>query len=353
MVEVRTFEGAGSDLHAFVVDVWRQSYAAQMSFPLWTAEYFDWQFGLNDDVPRDHLIAAYDGSRLVGTLLGFSCRFRLHGETFGGSQGSWLSVAPEYRRSGVASQLREELRRRHREQNLRFQVGFGYFGSRHSLGPAFWSSQRKKGTTFLKKVGFWARVLRVWPAAQWSVSPFDRALIGGLGWLQLPPMYNLSKLTIRPFDPRDLSDCSRVIRDSHEALDFALIWDDSHLERQLEGRGVGKTLVAEVDGTVQGLVNYHCLPFLGRTEETVAVIDIIAASPLSWINQHRLICAALLQMKEEGAILALKLRICDYDTRPFWTTGFIPRLADSHVMLTWGDEPQPVPAIQRMHLLWR
>ena len=107
------------------------------------------------------------------------------------------------------------------------------------------------------------------------------------------------------------------------------------------------------DGRVCGLVNWHSLPFLGRTEETVSVIDLVAISGLTRTEQHRLLSAALFRMKAEGAALALKVRIGDHDWIPFLTSGFVPRLPDSYVLATWGGEPETFPKIPRMHLLWR
>jgi len=112
-------------------------------------------------------------------------------------------------------------------------------------------------------------------------------------------------------------------------------------------------LVAERNGTPVGFVNWHTLPFLGRTEERVAVIDLIALGELGRLEQRQMLNAALAAMQDEGAALALKLRIGDYAVWPLVATGFVPRLADSYIMVTWAGDPEPVPEPSRLHLLWR
>lgn len=355
MVEIRSYDGSAEELRDFVVGVWRDSYGGRMAFPLWTADYFRWQLGVESPATAasPQLIAAYDAGRLVGTILGFDARFRTPLGERTGSQGSWLSVAREYRRQGVATQLRQELRRRHAERGLAFQIGYGYFGSPHSLGPSFWQSQRELGTTFFERVGFWARVLDATRAARFNVSRAEGLLTTTFGRLVLPPTESPGDLTIREYLTADLPACERLAADATADCDLALVWNQETLGRQLSGHGVGRTLVAEQGGQVVGFVNWHCLPFLGRTEEIVAVVDLIVMPRMSRIRQHRLLSAALKRMQSEGAVLALKLRIGDYERTPLLTTGWVPRWPDSYVLATWGAEPESLPEMTRMHLLWR
>ena len=353
MVEIRSFEGSAEELRDFVVSVWRNSYGGRMAFPLWTPDYFRWQLGLGPDEPRDQLLAAYDSGRLVGAVLGFPVRYRTPLGPRNSSQGSWLSVASEYRRQGVATQLRAELRRRHREQELSFQIGYGYFGSSHSLGPSFWESQRQLGTTFLAKVGFWARVLDVRRACAWNLVGWERWLSRLGGPLLLTPREHSSTLTFREFRREDLQGCLELVRSSTAAAELAIDWEEHSLLRQLAGMGIGKTLIAERAGRIVGCVNWHSLPFLGRTEEVVSVIDIVALGDLGVWDQRAVMNAALSRMRDEGAALALKLRIGDYPVCPLVLSGFIPRQADSYIMCTWAAEPESFGNLSRTHLLWR
>ncbi|MFV0445899.1 MAG: GNAT family N-acetyltransferase [Planctomycetaceae bacterium] len=356
MVEIRTYDGSAEDLQTFVVRVWRETYGGKkMAFPLWTPDYFRWQLPMesNDSKAREQLIVAYDGTKLVGAILGFPCRFRTPQGEVAGSQGSWLSVDRDFRRQGVATLMRQELRQRHAALGLDFQIGYGYFGSPDSMGPAFWASQRELGTVPAGQIGFWARVLHAGRAAAWNVVGWESWLTRGFGWMALPPWESAGSLTLRDFRPDDLPVCLELVQRETANCDLAIAWEPQQLSRQLAGGGVGQTLVAESNGQVRGFVNWHCLPFLGRTEEIVAVVDLVVLSGLGAIEQHRLLNSALYRMKTSGAALALKLRIGDYVARPLVTCGFVPRWPDSTVLATWGGEPRPWPALRRMHLLWR
>jgi GNAT superfamily N-acetyltransferase len=121
MIEIRTYDGDAATLSRFSQEVWRASYEGRVTFPLWSAQYFDWQL-LTESRSRDYLVAAYEGSKLIGTLLAEAFRFRLHGREVNGTTGSWLSVHPDYRRMGIGSKLFEEQRRRHLERDAPFML---------------------------------------------------------------------------------------------------------------------------------------------------------------------------------------------------------------------------------------
>jgi hypothetical protein len=61
----------------------------------------------------------------------------------------------------------------------------------------------------------------------------------------------------------------------------------------------------------------------------------------------------LLAMKQHGAAAALKLRLGDYPRSLFLNVGWLPRLSDSHVLVTWAGEPQSLPSLGPIHVLWR
>ncbi len=113
MIEIRTFEGSAGEMHEFVVGVWRSAYTGRMTFPLWSPEYFRWQFDLDSPLAREDLLAAYDGSRLVGTLFSIPLRFHTPAGERTGSQGSWLTIHPDVRGQRIVPQLVEERVRRH------------------------------------------------------------------------------------------------------------------------------------------------------------------------------------------------------------------------------------------------
>src|ERR1700750_2253232 len=102
MIKIETYRGSIEELVEFVNHVWTHSYAGRMTFPSWTTKFFEWQLRLDSDPSRQNLIAAYDGSVLVGVLLGTSLPFRSPAGLHAGSLWSWLSIHPDYRGRGIA-----------------------------------------------------------------------------------------------------------------------------------------------------------------------------------------------------------------------------------------------------------
>ena len=116
---------------------------------------------------------------------------------------------------------------------------------------------------------------------------------------------------------------------------------------------ISQTVVAEVSGTIKGFINFHVLPFQGRTREPIAIIDIMAMQNLSSTMQRALLKAALVNMRQQGAILAMKLRCGDEPKLSLLRTGFIPRLPDSVLVLQWTKQLQTIDRRKAIHVLWR
>ena len=171
--------------------------------------------------------------------------------------------------------------------------------------------------------------------------------------MALPPWEASGSLTFRTFLPEDASACHELLMQSTRRCEFGLIWDVERLARHLGGEGVAQTLIAEKGGKPTGFINWHVLPFLGRTEESIAVLDLVAIDGLTRTEQRQTMNAALAWMKAEGAALVLKLAIGDYPLWPLVANGFVPRFPDSYIMVTWAGEPEHLPPCSRLHLLWR
>jgi hypothetical protein len=353
MFEVRSFQGDAEELHRFVVGNWRRTYAGEMPFGLWSADYFDWQFGLSEGLARDHLITAYEGSRIVGTLLGIPFRFHHQQREFTGTLGSWLTVDPDMGRQGIGSKMREELFRVHQAQGMDGQLGYIYLGSKSAQGNPFWKKKPGQGRLQrVKELGFWARVLNPRRAAPWN---YNRAE-AWLTRLSAPLVFALRPTPctdVRPYRPGDLPACVELARHMSLATDLGILWDAENLGRQLEGRGVGKCMVYEGDGGVRGFCAYHLLPMLGRTEEPVGVIDMIATGSLPAKNAAALVNHCLHDMRQQGAILVTKLRGGDASWKALARCGFVPTPADHSLAMSWVDASREFPRIRSTHMLWR
>lgn len=353
MISIRTFEGDVAELREFVVSSWGHDYAGKMAYPLWPNEYFDWQLGLSAGVSRNHLIAAYDENKLVGCVLGIPYQFRIPAGIRKGTVGSWLSVAPEARRLGIASQLKTELLKRHADEGAAFQVGYRYFGSKYSKGKTFWKNDPLSSTQFLGKVGFWIRILDAPRAAAWNYSRLDRIMIRLAATWYPGPKIREGTVSVRPYTVDDLDACVALIQKQTSAMTLAMHWEADTLGRHLHPDGFGRSLVAERDGKVVGFVGYHSLPFQGLTVDKVGVIDVIQTEGMSFFESRCLIDAMLLDLKKLGAVVAIKLRVGDYPAPAMMSLGFVPRPTDSHLVVNWATERSPIPTSGIKHVIWR
>lgn len=350
MLEARTFEGTSEELSGFVLKVWRASYQGIMPIPLWSGGYFDWQLGLPDE-PRDHLVAAYDGTNLVGTILGFPMSFHTPRGLQRGTQGSWLSVAEDYRRQGVGSLLRQEMLRVHREHQLAFQIGYGFIGSKWSLGPKFWGSRKREGSAMVRPSRMWARVLRPRLVADFSLNRWE-----GMAARYLAPFNPIAKpansgLEHRGYQPSDQARVAQLLESSQ--YDLAIEWTAETLNRQLQRSPIPRTIVASRNEDLQGVISYHILPFQGRTEINVAIVDLLVTGNMSAYAARQLVWSGLCQMQNEGAAIVLFRVTENTALRVLLETGFVPRSIDSSLVISWADQPQEWGKLRKMRLLWR
>jgi len=352
MIEVRTFEGDAAELAAFVTTTWRKWYEGRMPIPLWTSEFFQRELLPGDDDPRDYLVAAYDGTRLVGFHPARPVRISLHGQEITGSRGSFLTIDPEYRREGIARKMNAEFQRRHRQRGAVVNLGYVYVRSARSMGPKFWLKQ-PEGTMVVRKLGTWARafdhaaVIRFEPyrTEAWSSRIFS--LVQG------PPKAPRDMAGIRLYRREDLSDCAELVRDRGASADLAYVWDLEELARLLHYRDLARTVVFEQNGRVAGLVNYCRLEFLGKCPMPAAVIDIVAFGTLPPAARLRLLRAAMCQMADDGVKGATMLRGSWYGWRQMLAAGFFPALPDFAYVGTKMQPDVPLENVRRLHVLWR
>lgn len=203
MVKLDLFQGDHHELAAFVSDVWRRSYSGKMTFPVWSEEYFRWHFPEDDARTRERMIAAYDGDRLAGVLLGIPLHYRTPEKSFRGAMCSWLSIHQDYRGHRLAVELDRERQRQLRTLETDLVISYRFVGSRYSQAerPEHPHGNEKK---FLRRVGFWSRVID--PVRMWK---WDRKQAEG--WMALGsypvagiPRPNCEKHGIRAGQPGDL-----------------------------------------------------------------------------------------------------------------------------------------------------
>lgn len=369
MIEVRAFNGSATALSDYVIQTWEETYAGKMPVPQWSADYFQWQLQFANPDANGQVIAAYDGQTLAGLLAYFPMTFELNGQRIEAAQGSWLSVSSAYRRQGIAQKIHNYARQQLLQHECKFLLGYGYFGSRKSLGVKFWKKMQEKSTVLGAHVGFWARVLDPAKASRWNVNIWEGRMTALAAPLLFPPQVrDNNSLCIRPVVESDLPRCVELADLATQNCDLRLRWTPPRLGQQLgvapttdlqaelpadEAGSIAKGFVVEKDGEVKGCIGFHVLPIRGRTVEPVGIIDLIFVDELSSAEQGYFLNFVLAEMRKAGAVVALKLRTGDYPSRLFLRWGWFWKPADSQVLMTWVKDAVPLPKINKLHVLWR
>ena len=348
MIEVRTYGGDPREAAAFTTYIWRQSYGGHHPIPLWDEPYYAWQLFGRDDSDRSLAVAAYDSGVLVGTFFAEPFPFRFQGQDREGSMSSWLTVDPRARGKGVGRKMADELRKRHRERNLAFSIGFAVAGTN---GPSFWGAM--PDTIVFGKMGFWARVLDRAAVGAWLASGWERVVISLLGPVLSPLRETSEAPGVRTFRADDLERCLALTLPLTEASDVGYRWTPDRLRHQLDYPGVPRTLVLERGGIVQGFINSYAMDFLLRTSLRVAQVDLLATGSLDGDERHALIGAALGRMRDEGAALVLVPRVVGCPTSALLRHRFVPLPADMAVTCVFPDTSIPRRRFGRFHLTVR
>ena len=351
MLRYTTYQGTIEDLVEFVNRVWEDAYIDKTTFPCWTVEFFKWQFGDGSDARLSHLLAAYDGTRLVGVLLGRPCLLRLPSGVIRGSQWSWLSIDSRYQGRGIARALDHERIKLLAATDSRLIISYRFVGSTHSKAER--PSGRVSDRKFNRKIGFWARILDPVRFAAWNWNRFEGLLARMASPLSKVPDTTRAGTRIRFCTEFDIDTCVAVANDSFSGTSLAIEWDRVSMRHQLLGNPVSQTLVLEENGNLTGFINFHILPFRARTLESIGIIDMIAGGASTTKGCVQLINRALYTMKLQGAIVALKLRCGDIKSWPMWRTFFVPQPAGSFLVLQSVSVPVEVPSHSPIHVLWR
>ncbi len=352
MIAIRTFDGTADELARFTNDVWRRSYAGKMMCPQWSGRLLQRELLSSHAGNRQFLVAAYDGTRLVGSHPARPIRIRLHGQEMPATWGSFLTVDPEYRGQRVAQKMQEEFIRRHQEHQAAVNFGYLYLRSVRSMGPKFWLKQEH--LAIVRKIGMWMRALDHAAVARCEMNRFEAWGTRFLSLFQAKPKAPCNLDGIRLYGTSDLAQCLRLIHEFGADADLTYLWDSEALRDQLHDPALSNTVLAEEGGQVHGLVNYTLFPILGKQLITTAIIDIAAfASTCSRKLRQRLFRAAMHQMSLEGAQGVAMLR----QARPRWSdmlcAGFFPMVPEYYYCGTRMREGISLEGIRHMQVLWR
>ena len=353
MIEIRDFEGDMEHLAEFVSKIWRQTYQGRMPVPYWSTDFLARDVWPNDETARHYNVAAYDGTRLVGTLPAWPGSVLLHGEERRCRIGSFASVDPEYRRQGVAKLMHERIMQHAKEHGYPLSFFFLYMRSREFRGTKFWRA-RGMPTQPIRKLGLWVRPWDHAAVARWELQRFEAwgtRLMTPFARRVSPPV---DAQAIRPFRPEDLSACESLVRQRSDSMDLARRFDAQGLIRQLTYNDVAKTLVTEHEGRVAGLVNFCYLDIFGRSLERFGLIDLLAFdTKLPHSRRADLLRAVLHQMKQDGLIATTMLRGSWYAYRALRAVGFLPMFPEYCLIGVKHRDDVSLEKIRRILFLWR
>lgn len=351
-MDIRTLKETPAELSAFVTRIWRSDYAGRMVIPLWSPEYLDWQLQMSTG-DRRHLLAAYEGERLIGTLLGVPCPLLVNGERRTGLISSWLTIEPDARGAGLVPALKAEQVRRLEDDGGELILSYRYHGTRDSLADRPQPGADDDDTMDARWVGLWVRLLDARRAADWYLFPTDR-LLTRFGSPFLRKLQHRSRtITVRDATEDDLEACLQILREAASSTTLAIAWDNDSLRHHLLGGTVNRGLVACRGEQVVGLLAYHLLPYLGREVADLAIIDLLQVDGMGHFERTAFLKAGLARMRDDGAILAVKMGLGDLPVAAMIDSSFIPRGRDSLQVLRWL-KPQARTLLRgRQLVLWR
>lgn len=345
-IAIRTYQGDGADLAELTNRIWRGAVGGKMLFPLWDRDYFQWRLLDPRAGGSDFHLAAYDGDRLVGCVLAEPRTFDVLGQRKRATLSSWLTVDKGAKDPRLALRLLAELRRRHREREMAFSMGYAGSAARD-----FWAglAARSPGEIqFLDRISFWSR-------------PFDAAAVGASGFSfverhgprlarYLPALRQVPRTPVRAFDAaRDLSRCLDWLSAQAAGAEVRIVWEPERLELEL-AHPRARTLVLD-DGERGGFINYYSIRMLGAAEVQVGVIDLFAGT-LPFLQTLALLGAACDRMREEGVELAVMMRAASAPSRAMLAAGFVPYPTDVELFWYFND-PTLSPARPRnYHILF-
>ena len=349
MVEIRPYDGDAVEASRFVNSVWTRYYAEKGPVTDFDARFLDWMLFGNPVASRDYMLAAYQGSKLVGTLFAEPIPLRLGAKEVAGTFGSWASVDPDYRGQGVMMKLSERMAARHRERGAACMLACVATGS---TAQRFW--ERVRDTRFLNHLGLWVHVFDADAVVRWSMSAAERALFTVAKPLLRQGYLGTPVEGVRPYRPEDLSSCMALVSRMLEPVNLGYGYTVERLAHQLQYRDVPTTLVLERDGAVRGVANYYTLRMKARGELTVGMLDLLAFhDSVTWGERKQLLAAAMRSMAGRGVSLGAMLRGPCGSAPLMLREGWFPWSGGARMVSLFSARDMQLPAAPRVFVHMR
>jgi GNAT superfamily N-acetyltransferase len=312
---IKTFDSDLDRLYSMMDAAWAKDYHREPRLD-YTPEFLRWHFEA-PGADAELLVGAYQGEEIIGFGSSFHRSMYLRGEPVRTTMSTFFTTHADYRRQGVGWSLVEERLRRNREKG--YQCTFVYLQEGHASEPLYRRYGEEKGV----KVELIYRCplrVRILDTSKLSAR-------GKMDWSKVQtdiPAVTGYEGDIRPYRDSDLPRCRELLNDIRHTVPFARVWEsDGELAWQLRHPPFSDTLVMEVGGRVEGLINYFSMPRIAKTVEQVAMMDNIWFGSLDGVQISALIAAALSEMKERGCIVANFMGPPCMDETVFRLMGFV------------------------------
>jgi hypothetical protein len=335
-IEIREYCGDFADIVEFNRRVWIPEYAGRMWFSLPDlVTVRSWGQG-------GGCIAAYYGSKIVGTIFSIPCFLRVRSSELPAALITGLAVDPDHGR--IAWDLVERIRRLHEERGIAFGIG-GFASDRASASYRFWMMYAHKFPQrqhFLFRAGHWFKILAPDALGRAGLTVGERLASRTLGYL-LCRTPHASDPHVRPCRAEDLERCAQVLNNASADLDWAMVWSAKKLANDLEDPSF-ESLVFESKGYVQGMVRYRHVVTYGREPVRAAAIDLCADDGLTVAQRVRLLSHVCDHLRRRGVHILLALRCAMTPASIFAANLFLSPVAPLHVhALLTRPELAPIP----------
>lgn len=352
MIEIRAYQGSPAELTAFIRRIWTTAFHGRILFPLWSQQELEWQFFDNPHGQPDYMLAAYDGARLIGTLLAIPAEYKANVGDFQGSCAGWFTVDPAYGNSLVGHQLIDAMRARHADRKARALLGFA-FPTGQGMGLEFWQAFAQTFPTMVErpvKVRVLVRVLDARRLASSSLTLGDHLTARLLGAVTPSTAGYRGSVNVRDFRPEDLPRCLTLLEQVTKRADLRYKWSPDGLAHHLQYKRVPKTLVLESNGVVEGWITFYYVEMFGRREFMTALVDEVVCGNLSGQDRQMLIYAALQRMAGDGAIAAIVLRLPVWPIASLIRAAFVPYDLGYYLFCIGADPTVRLPVTPNFYL---
>lgn len=352
MVEIRTYDGDGSDFAELCLRIRKQEGEEEKWSPLWDAAYLRSQIEA-PAADRELMVAAYDGERLIGSFFAVPYTFNVRGNPVRGTFSTCLMIDPAFR--GLTPYVIEKLRRRHRDSGYAFSLGFVMGGPRS--GPyQCWTSYAKaypKNCRFVSEAGYWIRAFD--PSVLDEAGRAEQAradeqlasrLYGGEG---NPP----SDIEVSTCGPDDVDRCLELITAQTAKADWSIDWDRSGLQTYLLASDNTRALVARRGGAITGFVGFHQLSVWNERPINSVVVDMLAADTRDDETRRQLLQSVGEKTQQDGAQIAMALRSSMFRARTVIPAGFLPAPDPGRLVVLFADETVDAAASEDFELMLR